>query len=151
MNPALRLDSSVPPSIKWPIYAGLYMFICGTATAFLLYDLLALLADVIGLPTKYSMVILASPALVNGTVTWWAVVERRDSYTYFAGGTFGLVTALSMGVLWTVQFVGLWGAEMLVIPIILFLVIFVLGLAVMAGVFAGLPLMYARRRLNSGL
>lgn len=127
------------------------MFVCATATAFLLHDLLGLLGEVIGLPAAYAMVILASPALAIGAVVWWAVVERRDAYTYRLGGAFGLVTALLTGLLWTVRFVGFWGFEMLVIPIVAFLVAFVLGLTALAGVLAGLPLMYARRRLDGEL
>lgn len=151
MNTALRPSSSISPPTKWSIYAGLYMFMCSTVTAFILYDILALLADVIGLPVPYSMVILASPAFVIGTVVWWAVVERRGSYTYLLGGTFGLLTALFTGILWTVRFVSFWGFEMLVVPVVSFLVVFVLGVAVVVGVLTGLPLMYVRRRLASGL
>ena len=133
------------------MYAGLCTFVCGTATALLLHDVLALLADVIGLTSAYSMVVLSSPALVVGTVVWWVVVERRDSYTYLLGGIFGLVTALLTGLLWTVRFVRYWGFEMLTVDIVSFLVVFVLGLAAVAGTLTELPLMYARRRLDSGL
>lgn len=150
MDTALRPSSSLSPSMKWSIYAGLYMFACATVTAFILYDILALLAKVIGFPAPYSMVVLASPTLVIGTVVWWAAVERRDSYTYLFGGIFGLLTALLTGVLWTVRFVSSWGFEMLVVPVVSFLVVFVLGVAVVAGIFTGLPLMYARRRLANG-
>lgn len=137
--------------MRWSIYAGLYMFVCGVATAFVLYDLLALLASVIGLPEGYAMAILPSPALVVGTVVWWAVVERRGSYSYLLGGAFGLVTALLTGLLWTVRFASSWGIEMLEVEIISFLVVFVLGLVVITGALTGLPLMYARRRLDRGL
>lgn len=151
MAPALHPDTGVPPSTKWSVYAGLYMFVWATATAFLLSDVLGLLADAIGLPAPFAMVILASPALVIGAATWWAVVERRDAYSYRLAGAFGLVTALLTGVVWTVRFVTVWGVEMLVIPIVSLLVLLVLGIAVVAGVVTGLPLMYARRRLSHGL
>ena len=118
MDTALRASSSVSPSIKWSIYAGLYTFVCGTVTALIISDILALLADVIELPAPYSMVILASPTLVIGTVVWWAVVERGNSYTYLLGGIFGLLTSLFTGLLWTVRFVSFWGFEMLNVPII---------------------------------
>lgn len=133
------------------MFAGLYMFVCATATALLLDEVLALLADVIGLPTPYWMAVLASPVLVVGAVVWWAVVERRDSYSYLLGGTFGPVTALLTGLLWTGRFASLWGIEMLAVEIVSLLVVFVLGLAVVAGALAGLPLMYARRRLDARL
>lgn len=149
MDPPFRSSSSVSPPVQWSMYAGLYTFVCGTATAYLLYDVLALLADVIGLPTAYAMVLLASPTLVVGAGAWWTIVERRDSYAYRHGGAFGVVTALLTGLLWTVQFVRVWGLEMLVIPIGSFLVLLVLGFALIAGLLAGLPLMYARRRLRT--
>lgn len=151
MNTAHPSSSSADPSIKWSIYAGLYMFVCGTVAAFLLSDMLTLLADVIGLSTDYWMIILASPALAIGSVVWWIAVERRDSYTYLLGGAFGLVTALLTGFLWTVQFIIFWGFEMAAIPIITVLILFVLGFTATAGVITSIPLMYARRRLNGKL
>lgn len=151
MDTSLHPDYHVSSAIKWSIGAGIYMFVWATATAFLLYDVLVLLAEVIGLPTGYAMVVLASPALVFGAVAWWAVVERRNAYTYRFAGTFGLVTALLTGLLWTVRFVSVWGFEMVAVDIVTLLVVLVLGLAVVAGVLTGLPLMYARRRLASGL
>lgn len=148
MDSALRSSSGVSPSRKWSLCAGLYTFVCGTAAALVLSDVLVLLADAIGLPTEYPMVALASPALVIGAVAWWAVVERRSAYTYLRGGAFGLVTALLTGLLWTVRFVSVWGFEMLATPVIPLLIVLVLGVAVVAGALTGLSLMYARRRLN---
>ncbi|MFB6152743.1 MAG: hypothetical protein ABEJ27_00680 [Halodesulfurarchaeum sp.] len=124
------------------------MFIWGIVVAFLLSDMLGLLADVIGLPTGYWMIVFASPAFAFGAVSWWIVIERRESYTYFLGGAFGLLTALLTGLLWTAQFIRVWGVEMTRIPIIGFLIVFVLVVATIAGVLTALPLMYARRRLN---
>ncbi|WP_312907056.1 hypothetical protein [Natronosalvus caseinilyticus] len=124
------------------------MFVCGTATALVLSDMLSLLSDVIGISTDYWMVVLASPAFAIGTIVWWTTVERRDSYTYLWGGAFGLITALLMGFLWTVQFIVFWGFEMASIPIISFLILFVLGTVAIAGSLAGIVLMYARRRLG---
>lgn len=149
MSRSHTLTSIIDTSRKWSLYAGLYMFICGIVVALLLSDMLALLADVIGLSTRYWMVILASPAFGIGAVIWWMAIERRDSYTYFRGGTFGLVTALLTGLLWTAQFIRFWGFEMAEIPIIVFLIVFVLGIVAIAGILTAIPLMYARRRLNS--
>ena len=148
MDFAPHTDSGVSPSIQWSVYAALYMFIWGTAIAFLLSDLLTLLADVIGLPAGYAMAILASPVLVIGTLVWWILVERRGSYTYLLGATFGLVTALLTGLLWTARFVDIWGSEVLTADVIPFLVVFVLGVTTVTGVLTGIPLMYARRRLD---
>lgn len=127
------------------------MFVFGIVTAVLLSDFLVLLADVIGLPSTYAKVIFASPALVFGAVFWWVIVERRASYKYRFGAVFGLVTALLTGMVWTGRFIDFWGVEMVVIPIIAFLVFYVLGLAVVAGVLTALPLMYARRHFSSAL
>lgn len=151
MDPSLPPASSVSPTTRWSIIAGLYLFACGTATALLLHDVLALLADVIGLPTALWMVVLASPAFVVGAVVWWAVVERRDSHSYLLGGAVGLVTALFTGLLWTGRFATVWGLEMLEAEIVALLVVVVLGLTAAAGAIAGLPLMYARRRLDGRL
>lgn len=148
MVTALHPDADGSPSIRWSLYVGLYMFGCGIVTAFLLDELLVLLADVIGLPATYSLVVLASPTLIIGAATWWTIVERRKAYTYRLAGVFGLVTALLTGTLWTARFVSYWGFEMLGIPVVAFLAVFVLGVAGLAGVLSSLPLMYARRRLN---
>lgn len=137
-------SDGVTPPAKWSMYAGLYMFLCGTAVAFLLYDVLALLGEVLGLPAAFTTVILASPSLAIGALVWWALVERRASYTYLVGGAAGLLTALLTGVVWVARFVSGWGVEMgLAVGV---LIGFVLGVAVTGGVLAGLPLMYARRR-----
>ena len=126
------------------MYAGAYLFVCATLTAFLLSDVLVLLGDALGLPAGYAMFVLASPALAVGAVGWWALVERRGSYTYLVGAAVGLLTALLTGLVWIVRFVSSWGVEFLLTVGVLVGV--VLGWAVAAGVLAGLPLMYARRR-----
>lgn len=132
----------------WALSAGIYMFVCGTVVSILLSDVLALLADVIGLPTEYWMVILASPAFAIGAVVWWTVVERRELYTYRLGCAFGLVTALFTGLLWTGQFIFVWSVEMAAIPIVSFIIALVVGLTAVAGLLASIPLMYVRRQLN---
>lgn len=124
------------------------MFVCGTVVAYLLSDLLALPADIIGLPAGYAMAVFASPILVIATTVWWLLVERRAAYTYLIGGVFGLVTASATGLLWTARFVDVWGVEMAAIDIVAYLIALVVGVAVVGGVLAGLPMMYARRRLD---
>ncbi len=145
---ALHPESSVTPSTRWAIYAGLYLFLCGLATVYLLSDILGLLADVINLPTRYTLVILASPILGIGTGVWWLIVERRDSYSYLYGGLVGLLTALLTGLLWTARFIAIWGMEMITLPMVALIVLYVLGFVVIAGTLTGLPLMYARRKLT---
>lgn len=148
MDHARRAIAAASPPLRWSTLAGLYMFACGTATAYLLEDLLALLGDVIGLPAAAAMVILASPAFVFGAVVWWAVVERRRTYSYRLGVVFGLITALLTGLLWTVRFVSVWGLEVLGVEVVSLLVVFVLGVVAIVGGLTSLPLMYARRRLH---
>lgn len=141
----------IDSSRRWSLYAGFYMFICGTVVAVLLSDMLSLLADVIGLPTKFWMVIVAGPAFAVGAGVWWVVIERHSAYTYRRGSAFGLLTALLTGGLWTAQFIRIWGVEMAEIPIIAFFILFVLGFAAIAGVLTAVPLMYARRRQGTEL
>lgn len=139
--------SAVGSSGKWSLCAGVYMFVCGVATTLLLSDVLVLLADAIGLTTRYWMIVLASPAFAIGAVVWWTTIERRGSYTYPLGGAFGVITTLLAGLLWTAQFIRFWGFEMIGVPMIAFLTVFVLGSVATVGVLTALPLMYARRRL----
>lgn len=134
------------PATKWSMCAGLYTFVCGIAVAFLLSDILGLLAEVLGFPAGYAMAVLASPALVIGAVVWWVVVERRETYTYLGGAAAGLLTALFTGVVWTARFVSAWGFEMLSAGPVAIIVAFVFGVVGVAGALTGLPLMYARRR-----
>lgn len=138
------IDSSRNRSLS----AGLYMFVCAVLVALLLSDVLSLLADGLGLPTGYWMVILASPAFAIGTVVWWVAIERRNSQSYLLCGAFGLATAGLTGLLWTAQFVRFWGVEMAEVPAVGFLIVLVLGITAIAGVVVALPLMYARRRLR---
>lgn len=149
MVASLHEDARPAPSRTWPVYAGLYLYGCGVVLAVLLNDVLTLLGDVIGFPTPYSLVAFASPALLFGGLTWWLVVEQRAAYAYRFGAVVGLLTALLTGAIWTARFVVVWGVEMLTVPMVAVLVGFVLGFAVLAGVLSGLPLMYARRRLNT--
>lgn len=147
MVTALHREFSASPSIKWSLIAGIYLFVCGIVTVVLLDEILSLLADVIGLPATYALIVCAAPILLIGSDTWWAVVERRDAYTYLFGAVAGLLTAVLTGLLWTAQFVGVWGVEMLMTPMVSVLVLFVFGITVLAGALTGVPLMYARRHV----
>ena len=140
------LVSSGRPARRWALYAGGYMFICATVVGIVLSDILSLFAEVISLSIAYWPMIVASPAFVIGAVVWWVIVERRALYTYFPGALFGLTTALVTGILWTTQFIRVWGFEMVLVPEVALLIAIVLGVAAIAGVFTSVPLMYARRR-----
>jgi len=146
MDGSLRTEAGLPSSQRWALFAGVYAFGCATLTAFALSDMLGLFAEVIGLPTAFSMPLLATPALVVGAVLWWALVERPVSLTYPRGAAFGLLTALVTGGLWTARFVYVWGPEMLTAGPVPLLVGFVLGMVAVAGVLVGLPITYVRRR-----
>ncbi|WP_144799374.1 hypothetical protein [Halorubrum depositum] len=146
MDDAYPSESGLPSPQRWALLAGVYAFGCATLTAFVLSDMLGLFAEVIGLPTAFSMPLLATPALVVGAGVWWALVERRGALTYPRGAAFGLLTALVTGGLWTARFVYVWGPEMLTAGPVPLLIGFVLGAVAVAGVLVGLPITYVRRR-----
>lgn len=148
MTSARQSRAPLPPATTWSIGAGLSLFLCATAVAYALSDLLALLGDVIGLPAGFAMVILASPSLAIGALLWWTVVERRAAFAYRFGAGVGLLTAALTGLLWVLRFVDVWGFEMLAVDVVAVLAAVVLGVAVTVGAIIGLPLMYARRRLG---
>jgi hypothetical protein len=148
METALQADSNVASPMAWSVTVGIYMFIVGTILSSGLYSILSVLAEVINLPVSNAGVVFASPALVFGGVAWWVIVERRDTRSYRHGVFVGVITALLTGLVWTTVFVAIWGIEMLIVPIAAFFVALVLGIAIIVGGLAGLPLMYARRQLN---
>lgn len=147
MSSSLRSDPCQPKSLRWAASAGVYTYLCATMVAIALDDVLSLLADVIGLPAAFAMPLLATPALPAGALVWWAIVERPGSRAYLVGGIYGALTALLTGAFWTVGFVSVWGSEMLTAGPVAYLVGFVLAVVLVAGTLAGLPMMYARRRL----
>jgi hypothetical protein len=116
-----------------------------------LHSILSVFAEVISLPVTNAGVVFASPALVFGAGTWWGIVERRDATLYRHGLIVGAATALLTGLVWTTVFVAVWGFEMLFVPMTAFLVVLVLSIAILGGSLAGLPLMFARHRLNRSL
>lgn len=149
MVSARRLPASVAPTTTWSVVAGCYLFLMATAVALLLSDVLTLFGEVIGLPTGYGLVILASPALPIGATAWWAVVERRGAYAHLRGALVGLLTALLTGLVWVARFVAVWGVEMVAVDVVTLLASFVVGVAAVAGAIVGLPLIHARRRLDA--
>lgn len=131
----------------WSMVAGLYFFMCGIAVVYVLSDILSLFADVVGLPAAYAVFIIPSPALAIGAGLWWWLIERRNTYSYVLGPIVGILTAIGTGVLWTGRFIGIWGFDMISLPVIAVLTGTVLGITVLFGGLVGLPVLYARRRL----
>lgn len=142
-----RPDSALSPSTKWSLIAGGYLFVCAAVLLLLISQVASLVADLLALPSA-SLLWLAAPVPVVGAAVWWALVERRDAYTYPLGGAVGLITALCTVLLWILRGVFVWGHEMVLTgwP----LVFAVLVPTVPAGLLAGVPLMYARRRGATG-
>lgn len=139
-----------PATVRWSMYSGVYLFVWGVGLAAALSDILRLLADAIGLPRGYWMVVIAAPVLVLGPGLWWGLVERRRAYAYRWGGLFGLVIAVMTGLLWTVRFVSVWGLEMIGVTPVLILAAVVLGIVALAGLLTGIVFMACRRRFGPG-
>jgi hypothetical protein len=138
-------------SRRWAVFAGVYLFLCGTAVAVLLSDLLGLLADVIGLSVAYWMVLLAGPVGPIGAGVWWLAVERRGAYSYLAATLFGLTATLLTGLLWTGRFIQVWSLELAAVRMTGLLILVVLGFTAVSGVLAAVPFMYLRRRVGGRL
>jgi len=148
MDDSRRSASRAPSPRVWALLAGGYAFACGAFVAALLSDVLRLFVDVVGLPSGFPVPLLAAPALVVGPLCWWRLVERRRTFSYRSGATFGLFTALCTGVVWTGWFVTVWGVELLAAGPVLLIVGLTLGFAAVAGLLVGVPLAYVRRRLG---
>ncbi|ERH01657.1 MAG: hypothetical protein J07HN6_01213 [Halonotius sp. J07HN6] len=146
-----RAVSDTVASRRWSVFAGVYLFLCGTAVAVLLSDLLGLLADVIGLSVEYWMVVLAGPAVPIGAGVWWIAVERRGAYSYLAATLFGLTATLLTGLLWTGRFIQVWSLELAAVRMTGLLILVVLGFTAVSGVLAAVPFMYLRRRVGGRL
>ncbi|QAU12540.1 hypothetical protein EKH57_07275 [Halorubrum sp. BOL3-1] len=144
MDGSLRSESTLSSPRGWALLAGAYAFACGAFVAVLLSDVLRVFVDVAGLPVP----LLAVPALVTGPICWWRLAERRSAFSYRTGAAYGLLTALCTGGVWTGWFVFVWGTEMLAVGPVLSIVGLTLGFAAVTGLFVGVPLAYARRRIG---
>lgn len=131
--------------VKWSVIAGGYLLLCAAGLLLVLSQVTALVAELLGLPAG-SPLGLAAPAPIVGAVVWWAGVERRDAFTYRSGGVVGLVTGLLTVVFWLLWGVTVWGIDGILAGWPLVVAVLVPTLPV--GIIAGLPLMYARRRLR---
>lgn len=149
MSSTIDTDFGIPDSTRWSIYSGVYMFAWGIILAMLLSDILAILADVIGIPAQYWVIILSSPTVLVGAGTWWLLIERPQNYSYRWGGLFGLLTAFLTAFLWTARFVSVWGFEMLTVPMVYLLAGVVYAVVGISGLVLGIIFMYPRRRASA--
>lgn len=142
----LRSSTALPPSAKWATFAGLYASLWATVVVLGFGNVAETIGTVLALPTAYSALSLAVPVPVIGAVVWWAVVERRRSYTYLRGGAVGALTALLTVAFWVLRLAIVYGAaairagSVVVVP--------VLVVTVLAGFLGGLPLAYVRHTVS---
>lgn len=140
----MKLTAS--PSVKWSVYAGIYVFVCGAAMVIPLGVVATTLVKILGLPTAFTVVLVPGSAAVIGTIVWWTVTERRNAYSYANGVIFGLVTSVVTVLFWGLVVAIVWGLQAVRISAIV--IGFVLVVASPVGSIAGLPLMHVRRRLT---
>jgi hypothetical protein len=133
-------------SAVWSASAGLYAFLWAAALLVFLDPVTGTLAKLVGLPTGYAPVAMAVPAAAAGAVAWWALAERRRRYRYGIGALFGVSVAGLTVLFWVLAFAVVWGPRLVLSG--WFLVALVFGVTSLAGSLAGMPLMYARRRLR---
>jgi hypothetical protein len=132
----------------WSLVAGAYLFCCAVLALGSLGAVTRTLAPVLGVPTGPVTVVFAAPAPVLGAVAWWLLVERRGTYGYLRGVAAGVAAAVGTVACWVLVGGVIWGPQLVVAGAIL--VGFVLVVAAPAGAVAGVPLVYARRRLSAG-
>lgn len=139
-----RSTSALSPSLKWSLSVGVYTFVCATVLLLGLSQVAAVVADLLVLPSD-SVVWLAGPVPVFGSLLWWRLVERGGADTYRRGAAVGLLTALLTAVFWVLRAGLVWGPEGIVAgwP----LVVAMLVPTIPAGIVTGITVMYARRRL----
>lgn len=134
-------------SMKWALYAGGYAFLCATILLRLLSPVSNTLMTLLDLPTSYAGLVLAVPVMGTGAFVWGTVVEHRNRYTYALGALAGVVTAVSTVAFWILVFVAFWEFSLVLAGGVL--VAFVSLVVTPVGCLVGIPLMYARRRLDS--
>jgi hypothetical protein len=98
----------VSASTKWSLYAGVYAFLCAAVLVRVLAPISTTLIELLNLPGSYAGVVLALPVVGIGTAVWWALVERRNRFTYSLGAATGLTTALLTVVFWSLAFAVVW-------------------------------------------
>lgn len=135
--------------MKWSLYAGIYAFVCGVVLLLPLGFVAGTLVEILSLPRAYTALFVPGSGAVIGAVVWWAAVERRDAYTYLLGGAVGLVTALCTVLFWVLLLALVWGPWAVLAGGVV--VVFALVVAGPVAFVSGMPLMYARRRLDDGV
>lgn len=143
MGSASLRPSTVSPSVKWALYAGVYAFLCGAVLLLPLGAVADTLVEILTLPRGFTTVLVSGSGAVIGAVVWWTVVERRDAYAYLLGGTVGLLTALFTVLLWAALVAIVYGPSAALAGGVV--IVFVLVVIAPVAFVAGLPLMYARR------
>lgn len=138
----------VPTRVTWSVFAGVYAFLSSVGLLSLLSPVSVTLATLLRLPAAFAAIILASPTLCLGAGAWFAVVERRQAYTYRSGIGYGVLTAVSTVLFWVLMIVRVWGMTAMRMRVGQVLILFVLAVAVGVALPVGLTAMYARRRID---
>lgn len=138
----------VSASLTWSLAAGGYAFLWGVG---LLRIPLGVVSDAIVewlpfLPNAFPAVMFALPLSLFGAFSWWAVIERRDAYSYPASLAFGLLAAIATFVFWTAVYVAVWGPKFVLAASVIVALLIVL--AAPAALLGGLPMMFIRRRMG---
>ncbi|QLD87018.1 hypothetical protein HWV23_15230 [Natronomonas halophila] len=139
----------VSASTKWSLYAGGYAFLCAAVLVRVVAPISTTLMALLNLPESYAGVVLALPVVGIGTAVWWAVIERRNRYTYSLGAAAGLTTALLTVVFWSLAFAVVWDFAILLAGSVLVALV-VLIVAPVASV-VGVLMMSIRHRLGERL
>jgi len=139
----------VSASLKWSVFAGVYAFVLG----FGLFRIpLRVVSDVIikllpVIPNALPAVTFALPLSILGAIFWWAVIERRDAYSYVWSLAFGLLTTLSTLAFWTLVYAAFWGPELVAASAIIVGVVLVV--AAPTAILGGPSLMFLRRLIGA--
>lgn len=134
--------------MKWSLYAAVYAYCCGVVLLAPLGFVADALVQILGQSTTFTVVLVPGSGAIVGAIAWWGIVERRGAYTYPSGGLAGLATALGTVLLWVVALATVWAPRFVVLGGAV--IAFVLAVVGPVGFVAGLPLLYARRRMDAG-
>jgi hypothetical protein len=144
----LRSATATAGPTAWSLATGAYLFCCAVLALGSLGPVTRTLAPVLGVPAGPVAVVFAAPAPVLGATAWWLLVERRGTYGYLRGVASGVAAAVGTVACWVLVGGVIWGPRLVVTGAVLVGVVLVV--AAPAGAIAGVPLVYARRRLGAG-
>lgn len=138
----------VSAKTRWSAYVAIYAFVVGAGLLVPLGVVAETITKVLGVGTESTGIVVPGSGALIGGIIWWAIVERREAYTFLAGGAAGLVTGGLTVSVWALAGALLYGpgAILVVGPVILF----VLGVVSPIACIGLLPMMYARRQLGGG-